>query len=323
MKKILAFLKIIKNYNSLNKNKRIKSFYHLLFILITDKLFFNFLRIFNFKNSIIKKINKNEFNFAARGMKVDFKNEVIKRVERFNTIKDLNEFQNSKLSELRAKGYTELGVFFTKEECISFINALTNKKYYNSQVPLQSSGKQFEFKGVELEKKDYKKKSYFCFTPDQFMDHQVLKKLSNSEAINKIINAYLGFKSNIYSAITWFNKKSDENHHVETLHRDYDDFKFLVLFIYWTDVDKLNGATKFIPSSHLTDQINKSVKEVYLEGKQGTIFLADTSALHSGTKIISENHRIISWLRYGSLVNSATLQDGFTITPSEGLNKVF
>ena len=77
-----------------------------------------------------------------------------------------------------------------------------------------------------------------------------LKRFLNSKNLKDILISYLKFKPEIYSALTWINFPSKEKHYTSRVHRDYDDFKFLIIVILWADVTKQNGPTLYYTMSH-------------------------------------------------------------------------
>jgi hypothetical protein len=84
---------------------------------------------------------------------------------------------------------------------------------------------------------------------------------------------------------------------VQSFHRDTDDWSFIKLFLYLTDVDETSGPHVFVRGSHLDRRRDlfcrpHSDDEVRLRygpaalasviGPRGTMFLADTSGMHKG-----------------------------------------
>ena len=97
--------------------------------------------------------------------------------------------------------------------------------------------------------------------------------------------------------------ESKFRHPVTDMHRDFDDFHWITMFVYWTNVSKNNGATSIISGSHRSTKT--SGKEIYLEGKAGSVFLTDNLAYHSGNKNL-KNDRIITAMRFGKALNPAS-----------------
>ena len=80
----------------------------------------------------------------------------------------------------------------------------------------------------------------------------------------------------------------------------------LTIFVYWTDVSKVNGATRVLPGSHLLLHDRRLAGYVsepltkHLEGKGGSVFALDTWALHAGNPNIT-SPRLVTWIRFSSM----------------------
>ena len=313
------YLRLIKNYKKIAK---VKSFYFYIFTLpifgyviyllgkIILKINLSSITIFFFKKKIflssirfqtiedLKKISKilPKYNQMIRTKK----NFIINNLTKNDIIKSIDEL-----------GYASLGKIFTNDDCKNFIKNLENMSCYDSQTPMQSNGVKIKFNFSEIMSQNVSDISYYSFDPNLIFNFEPLNVFLQQKELNNLINEYLNFTSSIYSSITWFNPQSNKKHYVHRMHRDHDDFKFLVLIIYWTDSFIGSGATRIIEGSHT--QRNQQ-KEVFLTGKAGTVYLVDFSSLHSGTKI-ENGFRVTTHLRYGKLLNHATIIEGFSSTP--------
>ena len=146
--------------------------------------------------------------------------------------------------------------------------------------------------------------NYISFAPDVSLGNQVIQRITGSDLLKSIVDSYLGFKSCVYSVNTMLTVPAKKAHGVTNLHRDHDDILFLVCFIYWTETSRYNGATYFVPGSHL----GKPGEGVFLEGKAGSLFLIDGYGLHAGNKQV-QSPRLATWIRYGSIPNLAYVCD--------------
>ena len=59
------------------------------------------------------------------------------------------------------------------------------------------------------------------------------------------------------------------------LHRDYDDFSFLTVFIAWTATSAEDGATLYVPRSHRSSTVG--TQTVALAAQPGDAFVATRS----------------------------------------------
>ncbi len=224
-----------------------------------------------FKNNSIK--NRSLLNLK-------YKEETIKAVKEI----DENSFFNaSKIINLE------------KEDIEKFVNLCSSSLAFNSTLPLTSDLKK---------KKIDKSVNYYSLDPGQENLKEFYMKILKNNKLREIINLYLGFSGELFAINTMVTKMDSKfRHPVTDMHRDFDDFHWITMFVYWTDVSKNNGATSIMSGSHRST--NTSDKEIYLEGKAGSVFLTDNLAYHSGNKVL-KNDRVITAMRFGKALNPAS-----------------
>jgi ectoine hydroxylase-related dioxygenase (phytanoyl-CoA dioxygenase family) len=139
--------------------------------------------------------------------------------------------------------------------------------------------------------------------------------LANSDKILPLVSAYLGCKPTIVTMSSWWTKAgpdSSEKFYDDMFHRDVDDYKFVKLFVYLSDVGPENGAHCFIRGSHnsknltkrqiLTDDdINQKFDKndiLALSGKSGTGILEDTWGIHRALPCVKGERLLLHFL-YG------------------------
>ena len=178
----------------------------------------------------------------------------------------------------------------------NFINSfklnVKHLKGFNSHVPLSSNLKKIDISN---------KYNFFSFDPSEPSLKKFYKEILSNKRLKIIIDDYLGHEGKLYSVNTMISVKSSNFHNVTNLHRDYDDDSFLTLLVYWTDTDKNNGSTYYIPGSHIQNSNNDNTG-LYLEGSAGTSYLLNTFGLHAANKKIDHN-RIVTWFRFGKRTN--------------------
>ncbi len=89
-----------------------------------------------------------------------------------------------------------------------------------------------------------------------------VQSLVNDKALYQLVSLYLGAPARIYSVSAAWQYPMPTNHkpsNAQLWHRDRDDFAFLKLFLYGSDVDKTCGPHAFIPRTHNS----KSSKEIF------------------------------------------------------------
>ena len=209
--------------------------------------------------------------------------------------------RNSKNSDLIDNGWINSSKLtrLTDKEVRDFRDIAFNLMWFNSQVPMQSNG---------ILTRPTASHSYYSLRPDQPELVQFYKRILNVNGLKDLVNSYLGFESKLFSINTMLTLPSKHTHAVTNAHRDLDSEHFLALFVYWSDVTRDNGATFFIPGSHLNDTSTKSTEGMHFEGSAGTSFLFDPYGFHSGNKLI-KTPRLVTWFRFGKRPNNCHFND--------------
>ena len=282
MKKIINYL-----FYFFLTNKKIiiffKSFERIFFSFFQKKnldyllrsKFFNFFQLFSKEKYFFLIKEKKYFLFEKNN---NFKNvEILNKINEDGFCKILN-IQDEKIK--KASKYFESSLL------------------YNSHVPFSSDQKKISYEEF-INAEDLNYGSYDIKTS---FNCPLIRDLIFDKKILNIAEKYLLTKKfHLYSINTMLTKKSKILHQVTDFHRDYDSPNSITFFLYLSDVDSENGATQIVKSSHYNKNINANDidKISFLEGKAGTLFAADTWALHSGNKKILKP-RLVSWIRYSS-----------------------
>tara|TARA_A100001015_G_scaffold224297_1_gene252882 strand:- start:1389 stop:2186 length:798 start_codon:yes stop_codon:yes gene_type:complete len=125
------------------------------------------------------------------------------------------------------------------------------------------------------------------------LNSDVIKGFCELEIFHIVARAYLGVNAKIGNISAWRTEKFQFPTNAQYFHRDFDNFKWLKIFIYLTDVKDENGPHSYIPKSHnsknhlrfsrIEDKdIANLEKPVEIIGKAGTIIFADTLGIHKG-----------------------------------------
>jgi hypothetical protein len=93
---------------------------------------------------------------------------------------------------------------------------------------------------------------YASYRPQQILAAPYLLELANDLRLVTIAANYLGCLPSLYSINAWwsFPGQSARAEYAQQYHRDEDDFRFLTLFVYLTDVESSDGAHCFVRGSH-------------------------------------------------------------------------
>ena len=121
------------------------------------------------------------------------------------------------------------------------------------------------------------------------------------DAINRpdilaLATAYIGCRPTISGLAIHWSFPTADGCDVQRFHRDPDDWRFLKVFSYLSDVDEQSGPHEFVTTSHRTSGRLRSVpyqddeverrfgrdNVVKMVGPRGTTFCADTWGIHKG-----------------------------------------
>lgn len=129
---------------------------------------------------------------------------------------------------------------------------------------------------------------------------------------------YLGCIPTMYSFHAWWSIAGYPAPMTQVIHRDYDDFKFISLILYLTDVNENNGPHIFYPGTHRKEGM-EGVNPLTITGPAGTSFMADTYAFHQG-KPLQSGRRLAFWARYGLYKNWIYDHDAAGTVPRSVVN---
>ena len=140
---------------------------------------------------------------------------------------------------------------------------------------------------------------YSILNPHQTNDRLMSFALNE---IKPIADAYLGTDATIHNTQIWITFPDEGNAYNPDFgfHYDLDDYRFLKLFIYLTDVDENSGPHQIIKQSHkfngfyrffnrrLPDNIPKKYEQNVqtMLAEKGEGFFEDTMCYHKGTRPI-------------------------------------
>jgi hypothetical protein len=159
---------------------------------------------------------------------------------------------------MKAEGYCRFDRVIEPEAAAAVRDFLLPRPCYNAHVPsmsdnftrrIGSGAEQFHYGSHSL--------SDIVRAPH-------LLELANSAALLDIAELYLGCVPTLYSLNAWwsFPVGSGPARYSQSFHRDRDDFRFCVLFVYLTDVDQEAGPHVYIRRTHRRDLIEKRLSDV-------------------------------------------------------------
>ena len=246
--------------------------------------------------------------------------------------------------QLRKKGVVKLPLTLPKET-IAAIRA------YLEAQPVHKGPHVYAFDGrpkdLDVARADYSMAGY---RSDQLVRAPHLVDLFNDPRLIDLVEEYLGCVPTLYSLNGWWSVPANrpELIYSQYFHRDIDDWRFVTLFLYLSDVDDATGPHQVITESHTLDgmnallakaraarrevgdfdpaasfvktmgaQLSQDCERLFGDavfnavGPAGTMFLVNTKALHRGLMPI-KSPRLVLWARYGlgPTCNSADLEHG-------------
>lgn len=133
----------------------------------------------------------------------------------------------------------------------------------------------------------------------------------NDPRLLGLVESYLGCTPTLHSVAAWWSYPSEEPQclNQQFFHRDNDDWRFLTVFLYLTDVDEQSGPHQLIPGTHkggpagygkgFSDVVETQYADqiVTLLGPAGTMHAVNTMALHRG--LVPSKPRLCAWGRFG------------------------
>ncbi len=259
---------------------------------------------------------------------------------------DVNRELFGLLSELNEKGVVVPELKFDRRKIADVRAYLDPLPVYRGSHILSSDYTLRPFAEVQ------KDSAFAGYTVDQLLRAPHLVDFFNQPAIVDFIEAAFGCVPTLYSLNAWwsFPATSPTGDGMQRFHRDTDDWRFLTLFIYLTDVDEGAGPHQLVAGSHTIDGMTRLLEGVrarnpaeqviapqqsfevesyfrptfsaFVEdqlrdstidigGPAGTVFIANTVAIHRGL-MPTAKPRLIVWARYGlgCNTNSMDLEQG-------------
>lgn len=210
------------------------------------------------------------------------------------------------INDLKVQGYADLGVVLSD----SIVNDIVQKL---EQLPCykfdKKDGRQVNFK--ELDDSD----QLGNYDRGDLSHIPEVISIANDQKILNAIAKYLDVKPTISNINCWWSfARREKPKEAQFFHRDVDDFKFLKLFVYLTDVVSDSGPHVYVEGSHKVNKLielkrfrDEEVAAEYpaervitFERPKGTCFIVDTYGIHKGLLPITTN-RLLLQVQYSYL----------------------
>jgi hypothetical protein len=246
--------------------------------------------------------------------------------------------------QLKHDGIVDLGRILNAAQCQRMVADAKAKPTYAQHVAAYSDG-------IARTVEETKRLSpYASYKLGDALEIPELFQIADHPQILGLIDDYLGCQPTIYSVhLFWTFANLPEPAHTHKWHRDIDDFRFLSLFIYLTDVGPRGGPFQFVKRTHslgLTEaalaQANAQRAQagqepvaaldlfppVVSSGEENNIPVADLFASDianfegpAGTAFLADTYglhrgtvpfdqdRLVCWIRFGLIRNVSYFRD--------------
>jgi hypothetical protein len=240
------------------------------------------------------------------------------------------------LSSLRASGVAKLGTVLSQDDIARIREYLAVQPIYDGHTPRAGGGRRRALSEIE------NAGGQGCYAAATALATPRLIDVANDPTILNIVADYVGCTPTITSVNVHWNFPHDrpdgQLHGTVTMHRDYNDYCQLALFIYLSDVDEGAGPHRYYMYTHNLDaaverlqrrlpteivplvarDLFRSVLDGHgrmgmvedlfaddladITGPAGTAFLADTFGFHRALPP-RKAPRLFAWCRYGMLLD--------------------
>ena len=207
------------------------------------------------------------------------------------------------LENILKNGYTELNLLLPDEIIRTILSFSKTLKCFD---PYNKSYGDFMIEDVEIDTHvaNYRREDLIRCKP--IMD------LANDSAILDIVQSFLKAKPTISNINMWWSMgERNQAKDAQLFHRDVDDFRFLKLFIYLTDVSAYNGPHTFVEGSSSSSKLLKirryednEIIDVFGKDKiiefirpKGSAFIVNTYGFHKGLLPLQGN-RLLLQIQY-------------------------
>ena len=282
--------------------------------------------LINFPKAIIGELKNNSNRYDKRFMRVLAKTPLnsfflsiylifFKKKNKVNLISDKNLFVGIENEKNVLKNIQNDGIFrgfYLKEKVINeILEIIQNKKFLINRE---------KSKTILLNDKKENDGVYICRYLNPHKDLKIVNDIAYNKTLINVAANY--FKTNpiVQSSQIWwtFNLSDKKGNSINPpgnefgYHYDVDDFKFLKLFVYLSNVDEKSGPHYFIKKEgkkNFNEYVSRRISDdeaieryndriILLTGKKGTSFIEDTSNYHKGSNPEKNNSRGILQVIY-------------------------
>ena len=196
--------------------------------------------------------------------------------------------EDAALRDLNRSGYTPLGNLFNEQQCNEIRTYLQDK-------PMTDRDRRRE--GFTLAQRPHGVRVADYHLRDLVPCPHILA-LANSPGLLGLAARHLGCKPTISAlGLRWSFPVEGDDSALQAFHRDSEDWRYLKVLVYLTDVDQHAGPHVYVHGTHLTpapvrlrfysdEEISDAYGDALLltaTGTRGFCFAVDTAGIHKGT----------------------------------------
>jgi len=256
------------------------------------------------KDKVLFKVQRNLHNIQLRNAVCAFLRIFLPgaKTSSGNNFLHLKSDENKIFNDLNDGGFSDLGIALSEDQ----INAITKKlesfKCLDglTEVDLNNPGKDVQLAQYSRE--------------DLTQSDEILAIANDSRILNAV-SKYFGVKPTISNINCWWSFGYRESaKEAQFFHRDLDDFKFLKIFFYLTDVTNDSGPHIYVKGSHKINKLlelrrfkDEEVQNTFnpeniltLTSPKGSAFIEDTYGIHKGQLPLNGN-RLLLQIQYSYL----------------------
>ncbi|PSK94454.1 phytanoyl-CoA dioxygenase family protein [Taibaiella chishuiensis] len=256
-------------------------------------------------NRLLFEWQRNVTSIPKRNFSINLVTAFLKNKKAIGTKRLGNINIDKHAEDLKENGYTKFGIVLNEQE----INGL---KQYLKDLPVYNTYKPQDRFTMDSVPEDCHVAS---FDEQNLVKNELILDLVNDESLLEIARRTLGATPTVSEVGGWWSfagKKKAKD--AQLFHRDVDDFKFLKLFIYLTDVTKDTGPHIYVAKSHnknLATKLKRYTDEevdtllgkenvLSFEEPKGSVFLVNTYGMHKGLLPVTDN-RLLIQIEYSTL----------------------
>lgn len=152
-------------------------------------------------------------------------------------------------------GYARAGARLTQAQVADILAYFSTRPCFNAHVAAQSDGRESTIEDLAAHA------HFGSYRPGEVVAAPHILELANDPTILSAVGGYLGCVPSLYSMNAWWSfPRENLARLTQTFHRDEDDFKNCVLFLYLTDTFG-DGCHKYIRYSHRPEALARQLAQ--------------------------------------------------------------